>query len=141
MKVNQSGKLVLSHSSSQVPASNRIRIVAGAEAPPPPPDGSVTDAGNDLRSMDKPKVFALEQNFPNPFNPVTLIHYSLPEKAFVSLKVYNVLGQLVRDLVDGIQAEGYKSVTVDASSLPSGVYFYRLQAGSFTDVKKMMFVK
>jgi len=88
-----------------------------------------------------PTVFALEQNYPNPFNPSTRIRYQLPTQSYVSLKVYDVLGREVGTLVDGIERPGYKSVLWDASGVASGVYFYRLQAGQFSAVQKMLLVR
>ncbi|MBI1804139.1 MAG: S8 family serine peptidase [Ignavibacteria bacterium] len=90
---------------------------------------------------NKPTTFLLEQNYPNPFNPTTRFSYALPVDAQVSLRIFNVLGQEVSKVVDDFQTEGYKTVEFDASSLSSGLYFYRLQAGKFTDTKKMMLVK
>jgi len=88
-----------------------------------------------------PSEFALEQNYPNPFNPVTVIHYSLPKESHVTLTVYNVLGQIVAILVNETEQMGYKSATFNGNNLPSGLYFYRLAAGTFSDTKKMMLVK
>lgn len=85
--------------------------------------------------------FQLMQNYPNPFNPATIIQYSVPQMEEVVLKVYNVLGQEVKTLVNEVQTPGTYQVTFDASHLSSGVYFYRLQAGDYTEVKKMMFLK
>jgi hypothetical protein len=88
-----------------------------------------------------PATFALEQNYPNPFNPTTTIHYQLPTSGHVSLKVYNTLGQEVATPVDEVQDAGFKSITFGASQLPSGVYFYRLQAGAFIQSRKMLLLK
>lgn len=88
-----------------------------------------------------PQSFVLRQNYPNPFNPWTKILFELPQDVPVTLKVYNMLGQEVRTLVDEQQEAGYKSVQFDAADLPSGVYTYRLTAGTFVDVKKMLLIK
>lgn len=88
-----------------------------------------------------PKAFSLNQNYPNPFNPSTVIRYSIPENAFVTLKVYNLLGQEVAQLVNEEQAARNYEVTFDASKLTSGIYFYTIQAGSFMSTKKMIFLK
>jgi hypothetical protein len=88
-----------------------------------------------------PNEFGLEQNYPNPFNPSTRIDYALPAREHVRLSVYNVLGQEVALLVNDVEEPGYKTVSFDASVLPSGVYTYTITAGMFTDVKKMLLVK
>jgi predicted extracellular nuclease len=85
--------------------------------------------------------FALAQNYPNPFNPSTSIHYTLPKNEYVSVRVFNILGQEVETLVNQQQAPGEYTVRFDASRLTSGVYFYQLRAGTFSDVRKMMLVK
>ncbi len=89
----------------------------------------------------QPTKYSLEQNYPNPFNPSTTIKYSLPNNSTVSLKVYNLIGQEVATLINSFQTSGEYSVTFNASNLSSGVYFYRLESGSFNVVKKMLFVK
>jgi photosystem II stability/assembly factor-like uncharacterized protein len=88
-----------------------------------------------------PRELRLEQNYPNPFNPLTTITYSLPSSGRVYLSVFNVLGQEIATLVDGVEYAGYKSVSFDANRLSSGIYIYRITAGTFTDVKKMVLIK
>jgi hypothetical protein len=88
-----------------------------------------------------PRTFELGQNYPNPFNPSTVMSYQLPVASNVSLKVYDVLGREVATLVNGRQEAGRYSVSFNAASFASGVYFYRLQAGNFVQTKKMMLVK
>ncbi len=89
----------------------------------------------------QPTEYSLSQNFPNPFNPSTSITYSVPAAGNVSLKVYNIVGQEVATLVNGVHAAGEYRAAFNASSLSSGVYFYRLEAGSTAIVKKMMLLK
>lgn len=88
-----------------------------------------------------PNEFALSQNYPNPFNPSTTINYSIPEAGYVSLQIYNVLGEVVRTLVDREQSPGEYKVYFNARDLPSGVYFYSIRSGSYAQVKKMMLLK
>ncbi len=88
-----------------------------------------------------PKSFELSQNYPNPFNPSTVISYQLSVNSAVTLKVYDVLGREVKTLVSERQTAGIHSIAFKASNLTSGVYFYRLQAGSFTQTKKLMVIK
>ncbi len=90
---------------------------------------------------ERPDAFILEQNYPNPFNPVTQIQYTLPESADVTLEVFNLQGQRIAVLENGHQSAGTHSVTFDGTNMASGLYLYRLQAGDFTDVRKMMMVK
>jgi len=101
--------------------------------------GTATDVkelGNGI-----PTAFALDQNYPNPFNPSTKIQFQIPEAGFVTLKVYNLLGQEVATLVNGQLEAGSYRAEFDASNLPSGMYLYRLQAGTFLETKKMLLVK
>lgn len=88
-----------------------------------------------------PKVYALEQNYPNPFNPTTTIKFALPKSSTVKIIVYDVLGRIVTQLVDGNYNAGVHSVVFDASKIASGVYFYRIKAGNFDAVKKLMLLK
>ena len=88
-----------------------------------------------------PDQFVLHQNYPNPFNPATTIAYSLPEAADVNLEIYDILGRRVTVLVSQIQHQGRHTITFNAPHLASGIYFYRLQAGSFVETRKMMLIK
>jgi len=90
---------------------------------------------------ETPSDFSLSQNYPNPFNPKTIINYQLSMFNFVSIKVYDVLGNEVASLVNGKQNAGYYSVEFDGSGFASGVYFYKLEAGEFSETKRMVILK
>jgi hypothetical protein len=85
--------------------------------------------------------YRLEQNYPNPFNPATSINYSIPEKTFVRLEIYNSLGQKIKSLINGIKEAGNYSLGFNAVNLPSGIYYYKLDAGKFSETKKMVILK
>jgi len=93
------------------------------------------------REIDIPTDFRLFQNYPNPFNPTTIIAYQIPEDGSVNLIVYNTLGQVVSTLVNKHQTSGKYSVQFDASNLPSGVYFYKLESNNFVKVNKMLLLR
>jgi hypothetical protein len=99
----------------------------------------ITDVG--LLLTELPTQFSLQQNYPNPFNPSTTITYALPQRLSIELTVFNSLGQRVAMLVQGEQEAGHHEVKFDASGLASGVYFYRLQAGSFVQTRKLLLVR
>jgi hypothetical protein len=102
--------------------------------------GALTLVGDE--PSDIPKEFSLAQNYPNPFNPSTKIFYQLPKESRVSLIVYDVLGREVATLVDRMQEPGSYTVTFSTQDgRASGVYFYRIHAGNFVSVKKMMLLK
>jgi hypothetical protein len=88
-----------------------------------------------------PAAFSLRQNYPNPFNPVTTISYDLPANAAVKLTVYDLLGREVAVLAEGVQEAGTHDVVFDASGYPSGVYFYRIEAGAFSAARKLVLMK
>ena len=110
------------------------------------PQMGTTDVREDHRTV--PSAFSLEHNYPNPFNPVTMIRFRLPFISNVSLKIYDVLGREVATLIDGRKLAGTYEVDFNAHQLASGVYFYKLRAidvttrnAEFTDVKKMLLLK
>jgi hypothetical protein len=88
-----------------------------------------------------PQAFSLEQNYPNPFNPVTQIAFEIPRAGEVTLDVFDLLGRRVAELVNAKLEMGPHRVVFDGSELASGIYFYRLEAGEFTQTKKLMLLK
>lgn len=100
--------------------------------------------GNVTNIYDKevaPKSFSLKQNFPNPFNPNTIISYSLDNNSVVNLDVYNILGERVKNIVNEYQTSGDYKVNFNAKELPSGIYFYKLESNNRVLVKKMLLIK
>ncbi|MGD0038524.1 MAG: family 16 glycosylhydrolase [Bacteroidota bacterium] len=89
----------------------------------------------------KPHNFLLYQNFPNPFNPTTKIKYSIPQNGFVTIKIFNLLGQKVASLVNQEQRTGEYKIEFNASNLSSGIYLYRIQSGNYSSTKKMIVLK
>ncbi len=120
----------------------QIEVVAGTS-------GSGEDLGwllsGSLDGSDEssglPSEFALLSNYPNPFNANTVISYELPVSGHVRLEVYNLIGEKVATLLNEAEEAGYKSVTWDASEVSSGVYFYKLAAGNFSETRRMGLVK
>ncbi len=142
VKVSQAGTFRWRTPGGALPAT-RIRIVSTADLPPAPPDPAISGLAISL-----PKEFALEQNYPNPFNPSTVIRFALPLPSIATLRVYDVLGEEVSTLVNGVEHAGFKSVEWNAAGFSSGVYFYRLEATglanpkiSFRQVRKLLLVK
>jgi hypothetical protein len=101
------------------------------------PDKIIANPGNQLAPVE----YNMDQNYPNPFNPSTKILYSIKEEGLVTLKVYNILGKEIAILVNENKPEGNYEAEFNASQLPSGMYIYKIQAGSFSDVKKMLLTK
>ncbi|HLF14127.1 MAG TPA: T9SS type A sorting domain-containing protein [Bacteroidota bacterium] len=132
VKTTVAGKLILA-ATGAAPSAGRIRIEDTGEMPPPPP-------GEELAAV-VPSKYALGQNYPNPFNPTTTIRYAIPAPVHVSLRLYDVLGREAGTLVDGIQEPGYYSVELDARSLASGIYFYRLVAGGYVRTMKVQLLR
>ena len=130
---------------STVNTANLFSSVAGDS-------GTITLPDSDLRSLllsftsasvpvGLPAQFSLSQNMPNPFNPSTRIRLSLPRPVYVSLKVFDLLGREVATLVNAMRPAGVYEEEWNASNIPTGVYLYRLVAGDFSDVKKMLIVR
>jgi acid phosphatase len=104
-------------------------------------DGSYSFSKTVEVNLHTPAHFELNQNYPNPFNPSTTISYSVPNASQVVIKIYNVIGKEVSTLVNESKPAGNYQVKLDAKDLPSGIYFYKIQAGNFSDVKKMILLK
>jgi len=103
--------------------------------------GFLKKADKNNRLVVLPSDFDLAQNYPNPFNPTTTIKYDLPADAYVTLKVFDILGREMMTLVDGDMVAGYHQVSLDRNELPTGVYFYKINAGTFTDMKKLLLLR
>lgn len=104
-------------------------------------DGTVNYSNELSINITAPTDFTLEQNYPNPFNPSTKITYTIPELTYVTLKVFDVLGQEIITLINEEKSAGRYEIEFDATALPSGIYFYKLQAGNFVETKKMELTK
>ncbi len=133
VKATQSGRLILSSFDPAV--AGRIVIRPTGETPPAPP--SATDEMTGL----VPVEYSLGQNYPNPFNPTTTLTYGLPADGVVRVQVVNVLGQEVALLENGYKTAGIHAVVWDAAAQPSGVYFYTIVAGSFSETKRMVLLR
>ena len=101
--------------------------------------GDIVNSQSDIKN--ELTGFNLHQNYPNPFNPSTSISYSISEIEFVTLKVYDVLGNEIANLVSEEIRIGNYEIEFNASKLPSGIYFYRLKAGSFVETRKMILIR
>ena len=100
--------------------------------------GNITDV---KIPTEIPSNFYLAQNYPNPFNPTTTIKFSIPRSSFVSIKVYDILGRAIESIVNEEKSPGIYTVKFDGSTLTSGIYFYQLKAGNYTETKKFILIK
>ncbi|MDD5361960.1 MAG: T9SS type A sorting domain-containing protein [Ignavibacteria bacterium] len=122
-------------------ACNSVRTPWGETSRPniclsiSPPIGIGNNTNN------SPAAYRLSQNFPNPFNPVTKINYEILKKGFVSLKIYDILGRMVKELVSDIKSPGSYSVDYDASGLSSGIYLYKLECDGYAETRRMILIK
>lgn len=127
VKASGAGKLILSPGSP-----TQMRSMPLSELPPPPPEGE---------AISRPQKFSLAQNFPNPFNPSTVISFSIPEKTHVTLQIYTLLGDFVETILDEDKEAGTFSVRWDARDRAAGAYFYRIFAGSVVRSGTMVLLK
>jgi hypothetical protein len=140
VKVNSPGQFIIGP--HNVPSSVKGRAAILDNDLPPAPPGIEENS-----TSAKPLIFALHENYPNPFNPSTRISYDIPaisgknQPAVVSLKVYDLLGREATTLVNERKQPGVYTVSWDAANFPSGIYYYRLTAGDFTSIKKMILMK
>jgi hypothetical protein len=104
-------------------------------------EGGVETSVKDDKNKTIPTYFSLSQNYPNPFNPATTINYQIANASNVTLKVFDLLGREVTTLVNENKSPGYYEVKFDGSALTSGIYFYRIQCGSFSEAKKFVLMK
>ena len=102
---------------------------------------NISTGFDDETAVEVPVEYSLAQNYPNPFNPETTISFSLPEKANISLKIFDLLGREVATLASGEMNEGHHKVVFNAKNLSSGLYIYRLEAGEFSAVRKLLLLK
>jgi hypothetical protein len=138
VKVAEDCLLILSSELRSDRSISRIHIIPGNEMPP-----SLPSRGNDQFATGEttPDEFALSQNYPNPFNPSTTIRFDIPISSFVTLKVYNIVGQEVATLVNEKREAGRYKIDFNASNLASGMYFYRLTADNFVSTLKFIFIR
>ncbi len=104
-------------------------------------DGSYEYSDEVLVNNAAPVDYALAQNYPNPFNPSTNIRYTVPQSSYIAIKVFDILGNEIKTLVSEEKQTGIYEVEFNATALPSGFYFYRLQAGDFIETKKMVLLR
>ncbi|MGD0337294.1 MAG: sugar-binding protein [Bacteroidota bacterium] len=134
------------HGTVKFLADNKLQFIptnnmTGRTNPIPYDGSNYTPTGIENASTMIPEKFSLGQNYPNPFNPQTTIEFAIPKQEFVTLKIYNSLGQDIVTLVNRELNAGYYKTTWNVGSEPSGVYFYRLQGGSFTETKRLVLLK
>jgi hypothetical protein len=140
VRVSEPARLILSPASVTGALSKTLHVVQTTERPPASPADEFSSLAPST-SERIPDHFNLGQNFPNPFNPTTSIRYELATPERVRLVVYDIIGKEIRTLVDGLQPAGFYDVQFVADHVESGVYFYRLTAGQFTSVQKMLLLK
>jgi len=138
VKVAANCQLVLSSAVQSNVRTNKIHVIPDNELPPPAPS---FDNDPSVSGKTNPTEFVLSQNYPNPFNPTTTIHFEIPEESYISLRVYNLLGQEVMKVLDEKREAGRYDVSIDGSTIASGVYFYRLVADNYIETKKLLLLR
>jgi hypothetical protein len=129
-EMNFNGRVTLLNNSENDPSHN-IRLTGTG----------IQGQATEDRDNGLPKEFTLSQNYPNPFNPSTKIDFALPQRSFVRLTVFNTLGQEIARPFEGSAEAGYHSVSFEGADLSAGLYFYKLEAGTFVETRKMMLLK
>jgi hypothetical protein len=104
-------------------------------------DGSFEYSNEIEVQIETPFTYSMDQNYPNPFNPATTIRYSVPQNSLVSIKVINIIGQEVAELVNEVKPAGQYEVSFEANGLASGIYLVKMQSGDFTSTRKMTLLK
>ena len=99
-----------------------------------------------IDDIQVPLEFSLGQNFPNPFNPITTIRYAIPKDSFVKITIYDVLGNVIKNLLQKHQSSGFKTISWDVTddkgkTIPAGIYIYSIEAGGFLQTRKMILLK
>jgi len=124
----------------------RTRVTDGYEYSSYKEETLLINMLNYAPGADIPEVFALHQNYPNPFNPITSLRYDLPEDGLVNITIYDMMGRIVKTLINSSQSAGYKSIQWNATNdrnkpVSAGLYLYTIQAGEFRQTKKMVLLK
>ena len=121
-----------------MPGKSSLSLHSATDAAVAGPSAMIRRPGS---IKNRPPAFSLEQNYPNPFNPSTTIHYSLREKGYVQLKMFDLAGHEIETLVCGTQESGEQELNWTPSGLAGGIYVYRLEADGHMDIKKLLYLK
>jgi hypothetical protein len=129
---------------SQTPVITNLTPVVETPSPSINSGGLISAACNPLGTQqgnNLPEIFKLYQNYPNPFNPSTSIKFKIPGSAFVKITIYNATGKIINQLLNEEKTPGNYEITWDGTNFASGVYFYKIEAGSYSETKKMLLIK
>jgi hypothetical protein len=134
-------KCIVTDAHNTIVTSNQMTVSIGAAKAVANLSPTFGSEQPKVLSTPLPKFYEVDQNYPNPFNPTTVINYQLPQDGFVSLKVYDVVGNVVRTLENGFKSAGSYTANFDGSNLASGMYYYRLETTGYVSTKKMILLK